>query len=202
MENEKFFRPRLEKQLGETADLDLRHTSKVLGLQGRESALVIDFFNRRIRFEKMIFKDEDDQHLTDAVQWVLYTYLMMCPKRRVQTNHRLISFREFDGAGVLFSQFASNTSKIIETTFSGRAERLKERCLALGAAEVQSIGYDISFRFRALSRIPILLNFNDAEENLPAMASFLFHDNVRAYLDLECMTVLTTYLTGELIRQI
>jgi hypothetical protein len=202
MENEKFFRPRLEKQLVKIRDMDLQHTAEVLGLQGRGASFVIDFFNRRIRFEKMTYTDEDNKPLTDAVQWVLSTYMIMCPEQRVETSHRLVSFREFDGAGILFSRFASNTSKIIETTFSGKAARLKERCVALGAVEVQSTGYDVTVRFRALSRIPILLNFNDAEEGLPAMASFLFHDNAQCYLDLECMTVLSTYLTGELIRQI
>lgn len=196
----KFFRPRLEEQIKKTADLDLRHVASILGLQKQDRSLLIDFFNRQIRYKNMGFADTENLPLTDAVAWVLSVYLLNCPAQKIKTNHRLVSFREFPGAGPLFSRFTANTAKIIETTFSGQAGLLLGKCLKLGAAEVHTAGYDISVRFRALQRVPILLNFNDVEEGMPASASFLFHDNAQDYLDLECMTVLTTYLTGQLIQ--
>jgi hypothetical protein len=93
-----------------------------------------------------------------------------------------------------------NTAKIIQTNFSNRSEALSRRCLKLGRTILTHQSYDVSVRFRALSKIPIILNFNDADELMPANAGFLYRDTAAAYLDLQCLTITCTYLTGLLIQ--
>jgi len=66
---------------------------------------------------------------------------------------------------------------------------------------MKNVSYDLSVRFKALSRIPIILNFNDKDDMMPANAGFLFQDNADKYLDLECLSIICTYLTGQLIQQ-
>ena len=66
---------------------------------------------------------------------------------------------------------------------------------------MENSSYDLSVRFQALSRIPIILNFNDTDDMMPANAVFLFHDNADRYLDLKSLGILCTYLTGLLINQ-
>ena len=199
MDDTRLFKQRLDKTIGDIALLDLSKSADILGLQKRDNALVFDFFDRQIRFESMAFSDTENRPLTDAVKWVLCIYLLNCPKKIIETSHRLVSFREFAGAGPLFSRFTANTAKVIETTFSGNTALLKQKSAAIGGTIVQTADYDICVRFRALQRIPILLYFNDAEDGMPASASFLFHDNIERYLDIDCISVLTTYLTGRLI---
>ena len=67
---------------------------------------------------------------------------------------------------------------------------------------MENASYDLSVRFKALSRIPIIMNFNDKDDMMPASAVFLFHDNADKYLNLECLSIVCTYLTGQLIQEI
>ena len=124
----------------------------------------------------------------------------MCPVTPVERSNKLVTFREFSDAGPLFSNFTENTGKIIETTFSGRLEELKILCVNLGGTLMENGSYDLSVRFRALPRVPIIINFNDREDNLPSTAGFLYHDTADRYLDLECLSITATYLTGLLIQ--
>lgn len=174
--------------------------ANILGARIAGQSFVIDFFNRKILVSKQDLTDTEGRDLTPAVRVLLLKYLLLCPDRICETTHKLVTFREFSNAGPLFSSFTTNTAKIIETTFSGNLAKLKARCARLGGTFVETASHDISVRFRALHRIPIILNFNDKDEMLPANASFLYHDNADAYLDLESLMVTCTYLTGLLIQ--
>jgi Domain of unknown function (DUF3786) len=172
----------------------------ILGARLAGEAFVIDFFNRKILVSEQNLVDADGLELTPAIRVLLFKYLLLCPDHLHKTSHKLVTFREFSNAGPLFSSFTANTAKIIETTFSGNIDELKTRCSQLGGHIVESASHDLSVRFRALHRIPILLNFNDTDEMLPANAAFLYQDNADIYLDLESLMVTCTYLTGLLIQ--
>lgn len=60
--------------------------------------------------------------------------------------------------------------------------------------------HDLSVRFNGLPRIPIIFNFNDEEEGMPTQAGFLFQDDAGDYLNLETLAIISTCLTGSLIR--
>ncbi len=164
-----------------------------------KNSIKLDFFNRNISVSANGVDDVSGRPLTMAVKYLLCQYLPRCTEKAGESSNRLVSIREFSNAGPLYSSFAANTGKIIETTFSGDVERLKQRCISLGGIAVQNASYDLSIRFKALSRLPVILNFNDKDEFLPACAVFLFHENAITYLDLECLTIICTWLTGQLI---
>ncbi len=200
MEDAKIFKKKLASCIRELATIDPVEKAGILGLQKRGDDMVFDFFNRRIHMVSPDFEDASGQNITDALKFVFCNYLLKCPDHVVKSQNRLVSFREFNNAGPLFSRFTSNTAQIIESSFAGKISLLKQKCRRLGGSVIDRSGYDIGFRFRALHRIPIILYFNDAEDSLPASAVFLFHDNAESFLDLECMTIITTYLTGQLIQ--
>ena len=179
---------------------DFAEKSKILGIQTRNQCAVFEFFNRKIAFDGSDFIDIAGHTVTSAVKTVLCTYVLMCPEKVPEHSNRRVTFREFANAGPLFSSFTANTGKIIETTFSGRLEKLKNRSLKLGGTFIQTDGYDLSIRFQALPRIPIILNFNDADDGLPASAGFLYHDDAEVFLDLKSLGIICTYLTGFLIQ--
>ncbi len=179
---------------------DFPEKAKILGLQLRNQKLVFDFFNRQILFDGNDFVDGSGEHITRSVKTLLCQYVLMCPEKVTVSSNKLVTFREFSNAGPLFSNFTSNTGKIIETTFTGHMETLKQQCLKLGGVIIETPAYDISARFRALHRIPIILNFNDKDDLLPAQAIFLYHHNADIYLDLKSLMSTCTYLTGLLIQ--
>lgn len=200
MEDSKIFDKKYTEYLSRVKEFPFADKAGILGIQKREQSYMFEFFNRKICFDGNDFADVDGNELTVAVKVVFCRYILMCPDKILNSSNRLVTFREFTDAGPLFSRFTANTGKILETTFSGHFEKLKARCTTLGGTVVETDAYDLSVRFRALHRIPIILNFNDTDELLPATAGFLYHDNAEKYLDLKSLTTICTYLTGLLIQ--
>ncbi len=199
---EKIFDQKLNHDFSRVKKIDFFKNAEILGIRKNNGSLVFDFFNRQISFSRDGIYDIKGEPLTDAVKDVLCQYLLMCPDPICESSSRLVTLREFSDSGPLFSSFTANTGKIIGTTFSGSLENLINRCLTLGGRIMKNVSYDLSVRFLALSRIPIILNFNDKDDMMPANAGFLFQDNADKYLDLECLSIICTYLTGQLIQQV
>ncbi|MCM2285842.1 MAG: DUF3786 domain-containing protein [Desulfobacula sp.] len=170
-----------------------------LGIRERDGLVLLRFFNRELIYDGHNFIDPAGDEVPPAVKLVLCRY-MMGPETPVPAFGRFMTFREFPGAGPLFSRFVGNTSKIIETSFSGQLSALEKRCRNLDGQILETDSHDLKVRFEALPRIPILFSFNDAEDGMPAQAGFLFQDNARAYLDLKSLSIISTCLTGSLIR--
>lgn len=170
-----------------------------------DNSFVFDFFNREIKSSKNEFHALDEEPLTDAIKNVLHQYPHQYGAKHTESlsedSNTLVTLREFPDSGPLFSRFTANTSKIIETTFSGKVEILKNRCLTLQGEIMENASYDLSVKFNALDKIPIFFNFNDKDEMMPANAGFLFYDSAINYLDLKSLGTLLTYLTGQLIQQ-
>jgi hypothetical protein len=112
-----------------------------------------------------------------------------------------ISYRECRGAGPLMGYFQENTAKTLERTFAGNLEVLRMAARKIGAAAFEESGsFDISLLFHALPDIPLLLRFSDREEDFPASCQILFPRYAQDYLDIRCLGVIGTYLTGSLIN--
>ena len=196
----KFFDEACKACLLKLKDFDAKVGQAILGLWERDGLILLPFFNRKIAFDGRDFIDSAGDEVLPAVKLVLSRYMMTCPEKPSPASGRFMTFREFPGAGPLFSRFVGNTSKIIETSFSGRLSALKRRCRDLGGQILKTDSHDLKVRFDALPRIPVIFNFNDAEDGMPVQAGFLFQDNARAYLDLETLSIISTCLTGSLIR--
>jgi len=87
----------------------------------------------------------------------------------------------------------------IENTFSKKLEKFKKKCKEMCGMPLNNASYDLNIRFKTLPKIPVILQFNDADEIFPAKSMFFFHDDAVQYLDLKSLAGITTYLTGLLI---
>jgi Domain of unknown function (DUF3786) len=202
MDNSKIFHDVYPDLLSRVKPMDLSEKLKILGIQKRGALFIFDFFNHQLVFDGKDFFDTEGADPTPAVKVLICTYILMSPDKELKSDGKLVTFREFPDAGPLFSRFTENTAKIIQTHFSRRREALSYRCLKLGGTIIANQSYDISIRFRALPKIPIILNFNDADELMPASAGFLYHDTAATYLNLQCLSITCTYLTGLLIQDL
>ncbi len=200
MDDSKLFEQSYVGLLPQVKQVDLTTKINILGIHKQSQSYIFDFFNRQIIFDGNDFFDRDGIELTPAIKVILCSYILMCPQKEIESVGKLVTFREFADAGPLFSSFAANTGKIIQTTFSNQLGTLKQQCLKLGGIKLDTNSYDFSVRFRALPKIPIILNFNDVDDIMPATAGFLYHDTAASYLDLKCLTATCTYLTGLLIQ--
>lgn len=200
MGNSKIFDQKYDECLSQMKEIDFAKRSDILGGQYKNQSLIFNFFNRRIKVTKEGISDIDNRDLTFAIKFLLCQYIILCPEKLPEKSSKLVTFREFKNSGPLFSRFTSNTNKIIETSFSGDLAKLEKQCLELGGIIMETANYDLCIRFKALHRIPIILNFNDKDDLMHATAGFLYHSDAQQYLDLECLSITCTYLTGQLIN--
>jgi hypothetical protein len=49
--------------------------------------------------------------------------------------------------------------------------------------------YQFAARFEALRRVPLLLLFNDDDEDFPAQCTLLFQRRAEKFLDMECLAI-------------
>jgi uncharacterized protein DUF3786 len=110
------------------------------------------------------------------------------------------TYREFKDAGPLTSYFTTNTHKIIETAFAGDIPALRKASESLGGVPYDDgSSHDISIKFYFLPKIPVLLRFNDRDPEFPAQCVILFRQSAEQYLDMECLSIGGTFLSGILI---
>jgi len=187
------FLSRMEKQPS-------KNFHDILGIHKRAQGYRFDFFNRPIFYNHNDFIDLSGEELSGSIKAVFSKYMINCPQFPLESSGKLLTFRELPGAGPLFQRFAENTNKTIEQSFSNRLGDLEIICKGIYGMPINETSFDLSIRFKALPKIPIILHFNDVDDTFPANAVFLFHDDAIQYLDLKSLGSIATYLTGSLIN--
>ena len=129
---------------------------------------------------------------------IVCRYLLQRPDFDPAEN-RWQSFRDFPDAAPLVHYFSANVERIIAARFSGRLENLRNAADRLGGKRPpMELSYDVVTRIAALPRVPILLLFNEADEDFPAQSRVLFENRARHYLDMECVSMVGTLLVRHL----
>ena len=131
---------------------------------------------------------------------VLCKYLLLCPDAAVPEDE-WAAYRDFKDAGPLTGFFANSVEKPLAEHFAGRLTELETACKALGGiAPDIDLTYDFSMQFNALPRVPILLLYNDADDEFPAHCSLLFRRGSDKFLDAESLAILGEIVTRRLIK--
>ena len=99
--------------------------------------------------------------------------------------------------------FASNVENLIAVTFSGLVNELEKACTTLGGSHPGiELSYDLIMRFDPLPKIPLLMLFNDADDDFPANCSVLFERRAEKYLDAESLAILGGLFADRLKRTV
>lgn len=64
------------------------------------------------------------------------------------------------------------------------------------------LSYELSVQFNPLPKVPLLLLYNDADDEFPANCSILFERRAEKYLDAECLAILGMLLSVYLRKRI
>jgi hypothetical protein len=193
------FEETYQDYLARVARIDLKACSGPLGIQVEGGHAVIPFFNQLYRVSPNEVLDPFGQQPMHAVSVVLCKYLLLCPPGEPQGDEWL-SFKDFKNAAPFVGGFINNTERALIVKFPGRLSALKEACLNIGGLPADmGLSYDLSIRFEALPRIPLLLLFNDEDDEFPAQCSLLFQKKAEHYLDMECLAILGWFLTDSLL---
>ena len=187
------------RYLEQIAGIDLIARADTLGAGVSDDALLIPFYGSPHRVSKEGVLNAAGQKATFAVSVLLCCYVLQCPETMPEPG-AWVTYREFKDAGPLTGYFTTNTNKIIETTFAGRTGVLKAACLRMGGTFADAPAFDVAVMFNMLPRIPVFFRFNDRDDLFPAQSSILFRQSAEKHIDMECLAIGGTYLTGLLIR--
>lgn len=195
----KVFDETYRRYLQEIGQIDFLAKAEVLGVEIGNGALRIPLYDKIYRFAGSGIISDGGEELTPAVQVMICKYILTSPQELPEMNDTLVTYREFKDAGPLISYFTTNTNKTLETTFCGNIALLKRRGQEIGGQVLDSDTYDLSLEFHAFPRVPVIINFNDRDNLFSAACSVLYRSSAAHFLDMECLAMTGTLLTGKLI---
>jgi hypothetical protein len=190
----------LEDYLTQIGAIDLVSRAETLGATALEGTLVLPLYGIPYRVSNEGVFDAGAQKANFAASVVLYRYILQCPAA-VPAPGGWVTYRDFRDAAPLIGYFAANTNKVIETTFAGKRAALEDACRRIGGRILEEPSFDLAVTFDFLPRIPVYLRFNDRDDEFPAQSSVLFRQSAECYLDMECLAIGGTLLTGLLIGE-
>lgn len=190
-----------EEYLRQIRQIDFLAKADILGLEKVGEALRIPVYNSLYSYTLNGIETDDSSGVSVPLQVIICKYILTSSLTPVAIENRLQPYREFKDAAPLVSHFTTNTTLLLEKEFSGKLSELEQRCIHIGGEKMESEVYDLSFRFYALPRIPVVLNFNDSDELFPAACSILYNSSAANYLDMECLSMTGTLLSGILTKE-
>lgn len=179
--------------------INIKDRAENLGAKIIGEELALPFFSHEYFISSEGIRREGEGQVPFALRVLLSRYVLMCPEKVDPCDAHLVNYRDFQDAAPLVSYFTTNTNKAIEIAHSGEVDKLYDKCKSIGGMAQDKSGYDLSMMFSALPRIPIYLNFNDADDEFPAKCIILYKSDAEKYLDMECLAITGTYLAGKLL---
>ena len=179
-----------EHYLERIGKIDFKAVERVLGVDAGEDTIEIPLFGTPYRISAQGISDPTEGRPSLDVCVALSRYLLMCPAE-IPVGDHWVSYRDFKDTGPLTVYFENDVERAVVRHFEGKIDALEASCKAAGGRPPGiNLDYDASFRFDALPRVPLLLLFNDRDEEFPPKCSVLFKANAEKFLDGESLAIL------------
>lgn len=170
----------------------------ILGIDVVGDTVEVPYFGRPIRLTADGMADASGRRPDFADCVVICRYLIMCPPVEPQAR-QWVAYRDFPDAGPLTVFWADTVEGVLARTFTGNVGGLRKASDALGGiAADMDVSCDLCRCFHPLPKVPLLLVFNDADDEFPASASLLFQQRASTYLDGESRAILGHALVNRL----
>lgn len=175
--------------IAQVAGIDFKSIEQKLGVQVEGNEIIIPLFGRPHKVSGNGITDPSGKQPSLDICVNLCKYLLLCPGVYPREKER-VSFRDLKDSGPLTTYFANNVERAIAAYFTGRLDDLKEASKTLeGYPPDIEVTYDLSMRFDAFPQVPVMLLFNDADDEFPTKSSVLFERRAEKYLDAECLAM-------------
>jgi hypothetical protein len=199
--DESVFEQTYRGYLSQIADIDLSQRADRLGGRFSHQALEVVSFGKPYRISHRGITSSSGAPAPFSVCVILAKYMLMCPPA-VPVAGPWTAFKDFKDAGPLVVYYANNVEKRLTQAFSGRLQQLQRAAEILGAQSItQSFSHDAAFEFSALPRLPVLLLFNDTDDEFKAQCSVLLRRSAERFLDMESVAMVGSVLTDLLLKQ-
>jgi hypothetical protein len=175
--------------LDQVSRIDLTRIKDALGFALRAQEAVVPLFGRDYRVSGQGIFDPEGRRPSHSVSVVLCKYLLLCPDPEPRESE-WVAYRDFKDAGPFVHGFRANAEANIAKTFCGRIKALEELSgQYAGLPSQDDYPGELRMRFCALPRVPMLMLFNDEDEEFPSQCSLLFERRAQHYLDMECLAL-------------
>ena len=189
-----------QEYLNELSTVDLPLVKDRLGIEVDREVAIIHLFGMPYRVSPAGILSNEGQRPSHSVSVVLSKYLLLCPETEPPGDD-WVTYKDFKDAAPFVHGFTNNAERPIARVFSGRLPQLKQAAEKLsGRPSDVGVASDLVMTFDALPKIPMLMLFNDQDEDFPAQCSLLFQSKAEKYLDMECLAMVGWALSGWLQR--
>ena len=185
------FEETVRNYLAQVAQIDLVEVSETLAIRVERGVAFIPFLGRTHRVSPSGVFDASGLEPIHAVSVVLLKYLILSPGQIPPGGEDWVSYKDFKDAAPFVNGFVNNCERAIARNFSGRWKQLREAAGSLGSVPPPlELSYQFTGQIQALPQIPLLLLFNDEDEDFPAQCSLLFQRRAEKFLDMECLAII------------
>jgi hypothetical protein len=198
----KVFEETLKNYLGQLGQIEFKYLENILGVAVEKDEIMVPFFGKPYRVSTKSVIDPSGKQPPLEISVVLCKYLLLYPKTNPIADE-WVSYRDFKDSGPLTSFFLNAVEQPVANHFSGRLGELKASCDMLGGYQpLIELSYELSVQFNPLPKVPLLLLYNDKDDEFPAHCSILFERRAEKYLDAECLAILGMLLSVYLRKRI
>jgi hypothetical protein len=193
------FEKHYEFYLRQIKDMSLEEIADNPGMECIDNEMRLLLFGNNFKISPEGIINQFGNRPSYAICVVLFKYLLTNPKSPFFESP-WTSYKDFKDAGPLIGFFSNDVENAIGTHFSGKTQNLKKACESLGGKDADmDIYYDVSMQLMALPKIPVLLLFNDADDEFRATCSVLFQKSIENYLDMESVAIVGNICSKMLI---
>lgn len=186
--------------LEKVAGLDFTAIAERLMVTATADEVVVPLFGFDHRISARGVWGDNEQRPSHAVGVILFKYLLMCPQE-APGDDVWVTYKDFKDAAPFAGGFFNTAEKPIADRFAGRLDDLETACRKLnGKPAAVEVSSDLAVQFQALPKVPVVLLFNDHDEDFPASATVLFERCAQRYLDMECLAMIGMVLASWLAR--
>ena len=199
--DETIFEKHYQDYLDQLGDVSLKDVADRLGADFTDGVLSIAMFNEIYSISPEGISGARGETPTYDHCVVLSKYVLMCPDTMPE-HGQWVGYREFRDAAPLIHYFTNAVEGTAADHFSGKLARLTKAAQRIGGQPPElNISYDLACQFNALPRVPLILLFNDADDEFKATCSILFRLSAQDYLDAECLAMLGHRLVRQLKKK-
>lgn len=188
--------------LSRIKEIGLSAIAQRMGAEMNEDAVSVTLFGQEFLVRESGIEGPGGREPSFAEKVVLCKYFILYPGLPPVESEEFVSYRDFQDSAPFVGGFKENAELPIAKTFSGMYGALKKASAQIGGKDPElNLGYDITRVFQALPDIPLLLLFNDEDDEFPASAHLLFQNRAQRYLDMECLAILGWLLADRLAAE-
>lgn len=196
MKKPSVFKETYQNYLDQIGKIDLDSRAEKLGGRIIKDEMVLSFFGQPYRISSRGIKDPSGKQPPMGISVVLCKYLLLCPAI-LSLDKEWVSYRDFKDSAPLVHSFVNHTERPIARNFSNRLEDLAAACEKLGGKDPNlALNYQLIMKLYPLPKVPVLLLFDDIDEEFPAQCKVLFERRAEQYLDPECLAIIGTLLNN------